>query len=82
MSRQKRPIVYPVLEVEIFKRRIIMKDMAERIGINPGAFRERLNGKRSFKLEEALAIQKIWFPDIPIQELFRYNEKEDPNATK
>ncbi len=74
MPKRKNPEpLYPVLEAEIAKRGILKKQIAEEAGIDQGMLSKRLVGKTEFMLKEALAIQKRFFPDMSVNELF---EKE------
>ncbi len=66
-------IYYPLLEAEIVKRGILKKEIRKAIGVEHTTLCYKLNGERSFTLEQGLLIWKTWFSDIPIDELFKHN---------
>lgn len=63
---------YPVLESEIKHKGIKKKTMAQLLGVDEVTFWHKTCGKRSFTVEQAILIQKTWFPEIPIEELFSH----------
>lgn len=65
-------IFYPALEAEIRKRRIKKKDIAEMLCLKQNGFFYKLSGRRKFSVDEAIKIQETWFPDIPVNELFKH----------
>lgn len=64
---------FPVLETEMTKRGIFKRDIIGLIGIEASTLSYKINGKREFTLDEALAIWRKWFSDIPVDELFMHN---------
>lgn len=67
-------VCYPRLESEIVSRGIRKKNVYELLEIDRSSLTNKLNGKSPFTIEQALLIWKMWFSDIPINELF---EKEE-----
>ena len=65
---------YPFLEYEIKRKGIKKKAMA--LGVDEGTLWHKTCGKRSFTVEQAIFIQKTWFPETPIEVLFQHR-KED-----
>lgn len=63
---------YPILKAEIAKAGILEKDIAERIGITPRAFSDKMNGKVDWWLSEVLAIHAC-FPNGKPLELFSHS---------
>ncbi len=63
---------YPVLESEIKHKGIKKKTMAQLLGVDEVTLWHKTCGKRSFTVEQAILIQKTWFPEIPIEELFSH----------
>ena len=51
--------MYPNLELEMFKRKVTVRDMAKRIGISESAMRNKLKGKNEFLLSEVEKILDI-----------------------
>lgn len=68
-------VYFPTLEAEIAKRGIKKKDIANRAGIEISTFYYKLNGTRPFTLDQALSIWETWFPDIPVNELFKHEKR-------
>lgn len=62
---------YPTLVGEMAKRRIKKKDICELLGINPKTLWNKIEGCSDFTVTEAKLVQKTYFDDIPIEELFR-----------
>lgn len=64
---------YARLLEEISKREIKHKAIQKELGIAKCTLSVKLHGKRnaSFSLEQAIAIQQKFFPDVPIEELFK-----------
>lgn len=75
---------YPELEAEIARRGVKKKDIADQIGIGYKALSNKLTGKADFKMSEALAIHRGFFPDMDILVLFRISntqgQKQKPEA--
>lgn len=64
---------YTRLLEEISKREIKHKAIQKELGITKCTLSVKLHGKRnaSFTLEQAIAIQQKFFPDVTIEELFK-----------
>lgn len=71
---------FPTLITEIARRGIKKKTLAESVGICGKALKNKLDGKTAFQLDEVREIQRTFFPDIPIDELFAAECK--PHNTK
>lgn len=71
MKKSGGSYLYPLLEIEIKKRNIQKKEIAEKLSIQPRTLSKKLNGERAFLLEDAIKIHQIWFKDIPIEKLFQ-----------
>ncbi len=61
---------YPTLEVEIVKRGIKKKAIAESLGISAKALSNKLTGKTPFTWPEACKAQEVFFPDMEMRNLF------------
>lgn len=68
---KKKQIVFPVLEAEIARRGIRKYELADTLRIKPRTFSNKMNGSIGFSLKEAIEIKQTWFPDIPVEELFK-----------
>lgn len=69
-------VYYPVLERELEARYVRNVDIARELNIHVDTLRNRLSGRTRFSLDEAIKVQKKWFPDIPIDELFKHEKEE------
>lgn len=58
---------------EIEKREIKHKAIAKMLGIDKCTLSVKLHGQRNnnFTLEQAIMVHKKFFPDVPIEELFK-----------
>ena len=68
---------YPVLEKEIKHKGIKKKILAKTLGIDEVTLWHKTKGKRSFTIEQAVLIQKLWFPEVPIDILFQHEKKNE-----
>ena len=64
---------YTHLLAEISKREIKHKAIQKELGITKCTLSVKLHGKRNanFTLEQAITIQQKFFPDVPIEKLFK-----------
>ena len=67
--------MYPNLELEMFKRKVTVRDMAKRIGISESAMRNKIKGRNEFLLSEVEKILDI-FPEVSWRVLFASEEEE------
>ena len=68
---------YPFLEYEIKRKGIKKKTMAQVLGVDEGTLWHKTCGKRSFTVEQAIFIQKTWFPETPIEVLFQHRKEDE-----
>ncbi len=71
--RKNGYVHFPLLETEMIKRGIFKRDISKLLGVELSTLSYKINGKREFTLDEALAIWNEWFRDIPVDELFTHN---------
>lgn len=64
---------YPVLEREIILRDLTKKEMRKFLNLEQSSFVLKLNGMRRFSLDEAIQLQKNFFPDVSINQLFQHD---------
>lgn len=64
------PTKYPILKLAIGNSRYSQKEIAQKIGMNEQSFCYKIQGKRPFTLDEAIAIQKNFFPNEDLEYLF------------
>ena len=61
---------YPALIGEMAKRDITIEEMSRYLDLHRNTISYKLKSG-SFSIEEASAIQKKYFPDIPLKKLFK-----------
>lgn len=66
---------YSNLIGEMAKRKIEKYKVARELGIHVNSFRNKLNGKTSFSVDEAIQIQETFFPDLEIKYLFNRDRR-------
>ena len=59
---------------EIAKRKILISDIAEYIGVHRNTVTNKIYGKQDFTLSEAFAIADHYFPDCDFRWLFAVSE--------
>lgn len=64
-------IKYERLRVEMAIRNLYIKDLADELKVTRDTMSNKLSGETNFTLKEALTIQKKFFSDIPVWDLFR-----------
>lgn len=64
-------VYYPILAGEIAKRGVKKKTIAQSIGVCDKSLSNKMSGRVPFSLQEAMTINKTFFPDIEIDELFK-----------
>lgn len=71
---------YPTLETEIKRKRIKKKAIAQALDVDEVTLWHKTCGKRSFTVEQAIFIQKTWFPETPIEVLFQHRKEDEITA--
>lgn len=66
---------YPFLEYEIKRKGVKKKTMAQALGVDEVTIWHKTRGKRRFTVDQAIFIQKTWFPDVPIDVLFQHDSE-------
>lgn len=76
-------IKFETLRAEMARKQITIKEIAERVGVNRDTMGGKLSGKRPLFLNEAFIINRTFFPDKDIIDLFKeiYEEDEHKNAS-
>ena len=62
---------YPTLEAAIKRKGIKKKTIAKVFDVDEATIWHKTRGGRSFTVEQALLIQNTWFPEVPIDVLFK-----------
>lgn len=70
--------MYANLEQQRKVKNITLVDIADLLGIKYQTVREKIDGKSSFKFEEAEKIKKNFFPEYEIEYLFSKDNLETP----
>ena len=68
MARNR--IIYDNLRAEMARKNIVICDMSKQIGMNRDTLSRKLAGKAPLYLDEVFRIQKMFFPDVDIMNLF------------
>lgn len=63
-------IIYRNLSAEMARNHETITSIAKKTGINKDTLSRKLNGEAPFKLEEAVQLQQVVFPDHDIAYLF------------
>ncbi|MEK3722263.1 MULTISPECIES: XRE family transcriptional regulator [Paenibacillus] len=63
--------MYPNLDAEMARRGIKRKDLACLFKNRTATVSDKLNGKYPFLLDEAFRIKETYFPDMPLDYLFK-----------
>lgn len=78
---------YCFLEEYAHRRGVKKKDIAQLLGVSPKTIWNKLRGANDFTLGEAIKIKNRFFPDMPIEEIFKREvpieqlfEREAPDA--
>lgn len=66
--------MFPNLELEMFKAKVTTRELAEKCGICESAMRNKITGRRPFKLEEVESLLKF-FSDCDWTYLFARKDK-------
>lgn len=61
---------YLNLKGEMAKRNVSIENIAELLGIHRNSVANKVSGKSRFSVDEAFSIQKTFFPDMEVQNLF------------
>jgi len=67
---------YSTLIGEIAKAHINYTDIASILGVTRDTLRNKLKGKSEFTIKEAFEIKAVFFPAIPLEELFAREKTE------
>ena len=68
VQKDLKKVTFPILEGAMAEKGLTRERMASIIGISISAFQAKINGKRSFSLEECGRISKYF--NITLDELF------------
>ena len=68
--------MYENLKIEMSNKGITQKDIARLLGLRIASVCDKINGKFSFKLDEAFKIRDKYFKDLTIEYLFEISSKE------
>ena len=63
------------LKAEMARKKIMCRDLANLLGINPTTISAKINCRSQFTFEEAQKIQRGFFPDLELQYLFKEGDK-------
>lgn len=69
------------LKGEMAKNDISIEELSKLLNIHRNSVANKLRGKSSFSVEEAIKIRDTFFPKMELEELFR-KEGEEPDCEK
>lgn len=69
--------MYRNLKAEMARSGITMVDISEYLDVRYATVNDKVNGKYRFYYDEAYAIKKRFFDDIPMEYLFKKTEPEE-----
>jgi len=64
-------MAYPNLKGEMAKRNVSIEDISGLLNIHRNSVSNKLNKGSAFSIEEASAIQRKYFPNTELKELFK-----------
>lgn len=67
--------MYPNLDAELARRGLKRKDLAWIFKNRIATVSDKLNGKYPISLDEAFRIKNAYFPDLPMEYLFKRNDQ-------
>jgi hypothetical protein len=70
--RAKRQTYYPVLKQYMMERGIHVAHIMKLLILDYQCTWKRVNGITKISIDEAIQIQETFFPDVPVNELFRH----------
>lgn len=73
-------MIYKNLEVEMVRKNVTKKQIAECIGKTYGTVLQKLNGICPFTLDEAFAIHRQYFSETDFDELFTTTDASNKGA--
>ena len=79
----KSSIRFSTLRAEMARKQITIKQIAEKVGVNRDTMGGKLSGKRPLFLHEAFIINRTFFPDKRVIDLFKelYEDDETKNVS-
>jgi hypothetical protein len=72
--RSKRQTYYPVLKQYMMERGIHVEHIRKLCFLDYQCTWKRINGITKISIDEAIQIQETFFPDVPVNELFRHDK--------
>lgn len=67
----RNSIMFSELRAEMARKNITIKQLADKVGVNRDTMGGKLSGKRPLFLNEAFIINRTFFPDKEIINLFK-----------
>lgn len=63
--------MYSNLKAEMARNRLVNKDIAKILNVTEKTAREKINGTRTWKIDEAFLVRDTAFPDLSVEYLFQ-----------
>ena len=70
-------IMFSELRAEMARKKITIKQLADKVGVNRDTMGGKLSGKRPLFLNEAFIINRAFFPDKDVIKLFNELYEDD-----
>ena len=67
----KNNIIFETVRMEMARKFITIQQMADTLGCTRDTLSNKLSGKTMLKLDEAITLNEVYFPETDIQELFK-----------
>lgn len=78
---RRSTISFANLRAEMSRKNIGILDMAKGLGCNRDTLARKLSQKSPLNLDEAFAIQQLFFPSLDVEYLFAESGTSDQNGT-
>ena len=72
-------IMFSELRAEMARKKITIKQLADKVNVNRDTMGGKLSGKRPLYLNEAFIIQRVFFPNKDVITLFKELYKDEQN---
>ena len=66
-------VYYPVREAEMGRNGIQKEQIQQLLKIDYSSVSQKVNGRRPFKVDEAIRIQETFFPYVSVNQLFQHD---------
>ena len=75
-------MAYLTLKGEMAKRDVTIEAISQVLGIHRNSVANKVRGESNFYIDEATKIRDTFFPNMELEELFKKEDIEEPDAEK